>query len=187
MNRRHKETNGLSDPVTKMATELAQVMGERSRLNKELLIALAEALSENEKRQRKFRNAVLIRLSRIEIMVQMIHGGQIAEAHLSEPCSKEKMTEHAKAADEFISQKSNELGLKMVKYIYGESEEPEDALFAILEAEPNEPKLLDFGIAFYQRLESQSDASLSAGNLPRNEVNAGLAELKRRKVGLMQS
>jgi hypothetical protein len=58
----------------------------------------------------------------------------------------------------------------------------EDALFAMLEAEPKEPRLLEFGISFYQRLKSQSDSSLSAGNLPRAELNAGLAELERRRA-----
>jgi hypothetical protein len=58
----------------------------------------------------------------------------------------------------------------------------EDALFALLEVEPNEPKLLDFGISFYHRLETQSDNRLAEGNLPRTELEAGLAELKRRKA-----
>jgi hypothetical protein len=58
----------------------------------------------------------------------------------------------------------------------------EDVLFAMLEPEPNEPGLLHFGIAFYQRLARQSDASLSDGNLPRAEVDAGLAELQRRNT-----
>jgi hypothetical protein len=68
----------------------------------------------------------------------------------------------------------------------GEFGKAEDALFAMLEAEPNEPRLLDFGITFYQRLKSQSDTSLSAGNLPRAELNAGLAELERRRAGVPQ-
>ena len=57
----------------------------------------------------------------------------------------------------------------------------EDSLFAMLEAVPNEPRLLDFGMAFYQRLANQSDASLNAGNLSRAEVKAGLADLERRR------
>jgi hypothetical protein len=61
----------------------------------------------------------------------------------------------------------------------------EDALFALLEAGPNEPKFLDFGIAFYQRLARQGDSNLSAGNLSRAEVNAGLADLERRKGALV--
>lgn len=56
----------------------------------------------------------------------------------------------------------------------------EDALFAIVEAAPDHPGLLDFGTAFYQRLENQSDAALSAGNLPREEIQTGLAEFETR-------
>ncbi len=63
----------------------------------------------------------------------------------------------------------------------------EDALFTLLETQPNEPKLLDFGIAFYQRLARQSDASLIAGNLARAEINAGISDLERRKLGLVPS
>ena len=66
----------------------------------------------------------------------------------------------------------------------GEFGKAEDALFAMLNAQPNEPSLLDFGITFYQRLGGQSDASLSAGNLPRTELNTGLAELESRKASL---
>ena len=68
----------------------------------------------------------------------------------------------------------------------GEFGKAEDALFAMLEAEPNEPRLLEFGITFYRRLKSQSDASLGAGNLPRAELNAGLAELERRRAGVVR-
>ena len=68
----------------------------------------------------------------------------------------------------------------------GEFGKAEDTLFALLEAEPNEPRLLEFGITFYQRLKSQSDDSLGAGNLPRAELNAGLAELERRKAGVVR-
>ena len=64
----------------------------------------------------------------------------------------------------------------------GDFGKAEDALFAMLEAEPEEPRLREFGITFYQRLGGQSDASLSAGNLPRAELNAGLAELERRRA-----
>jgi len=60
----------------------------------------------------------------------------------------------------------------------------EDILYAMLEADPNEPRLLDFGIAFYQRLKNQADSSLIAGNLPRTELEAGLAEFEQRKAGI---
>lgn len=58
----------------------------------------------------------------------------------------------------------------------------EDALFAMLEAEPGNPDLVNFGTAFYQRLRSQTDTNLLAGNLPRAELESGLAELRRRQT-----
>jgi hypothetical protein len=61
----------------------------------------------------------------------------------------------------------------------------EDTLFEMLEAEPNDPRMLEFGISFYERLRTQPDDSLSAGNLPRSEVEAGLAELRDRKSALV--
>src|SRR5581483_7332199 len=54
----------------------------------------------------------------------------------------------------------------------------EDVLFALLEAEPNNAALHSDGRIFYERLLRQSDASLESGNLPRKEVEAGLAELR---------
>jgi hypothetical protein len=39
------------------------------------------------------------------------------------PGHEEKKSERAKASEEFISQKSDKLGLAMVRYVYGEGEE----------------------------------------------------------------
>jgi hypothetical protein len=66
----------------------------------------------------------------------------------------------------------------------GEFSKAEDALFAMVETEPANAELLNFGISFYQRLFVLNDVKLAEGNLPRAEVNAGLAELKARKAGL---
>jgi len=60
----------------------------------------------------------------------------------------------------------------------GEFGKAEDELFAILEAEPPGVELMGFGTAFYQRLLARTDAALEAGNLPRAEAEAGLAQLK---------
>jgi flagellar biosynthesis regulator FlbT len=62
----------------------------------------------------------------------------------------------------------------------GEFAKAEDALFAVLDDEPNNPALLDFGISFYRRLQTQTDAALSDGNFSRTEVEQGIAELKSR-------
>jgi len=66
----------------------------------------------------------------------------------------------------------------------GEFAKAEDALFAMLDAEPEHAPLLELGISFYRRLESQSDARLADGNLPRAEVEAGLADLNARKSAI---
>jgi hypothetical protein len=62
----------------------------------------------------------------------------------------------------------------------GEFAKAEDALFGMLELQPQNRALLQFGAGFYQRLQSQSDATLEAGNLPRPELEAGLRELRAR-------
>jgi hypothetical protein len=64
----------------------------------------------------------------------------------------------------------------------GEFAKAEDALFAMLEVEPNNPDLLSFGIGFYQRLKRQTDDSLEQGNLPRAEVETGLGQLVARQA-----
>src|ERR1019366_7955822 len=63
----------------------------------------------------------------------------------------------------------------------GEFAKAEDALFAMLEAEPGKAGLVEFGVFFYERLQCQSDAPLAAGNLPRPELEAGLVEPHKRR------
>ncbi len=63
----------------------------------------------------------------------------------------------------------------------GEFAKAEDALFALLDADPHDDALVKFGVAFYQRLLAQSDAALNAANLPRTEAEEGLKELQRRR------
>lgn len=58
----------------------------------------------------------------------------------------------------------------------------EDVLFDWLESETavtdlNAVNPVEVGVAFYNRLLQKEDAELAAGNLPREEVEAGLAEL----------
>jgi hypothetical protein len=64
----------------------------------------------------------------------------------------------------------------------GQFARAEDALYAILDAEPSNQAAVEFGISFYERLQKQSDARLEEGNLPRLEVETGLKELSGRKA-----
>lgn len=63
----------------------------------------------------------------------------------------------------------------------GEFAKAEDALFAMLDAESDNDAIVEFGIAFYQRLLAQSDSALNQANLPRAEVEEGLNELQGRR------
>lgn len=57
----------------------------------------------------------------------------------------------------------------------------EDFLFNMVDAEPGNIELLDFGVGFYERLLRLDDETLELGNLPRGEVKSGLVEVERRK------
>jgi tetratricopeptide (TPR) repeat protein len=66
----------------------------------------------------------------------------------------------------------------------GEFSRAEDALFAMLDADPDNDAIVEFGVVFYQRLLTHRDATLNEANLPRAEVEEGLRELQsRRKHG----
>jgi len=65
----------------------------------------------------------------------------------------------------------------------GEYAKAEDALFAMLDAEPDNQAIVEFGITFYERLLAHDSATLEVANLPRGEAEAGLEELRRRKPG----
>jgi hypothetical protein len=60
----------------------------------------------------------------------------------------------------------------------GDFSKAEDTLFSMLETAPVRQDMIDFGVRFYQRLQAQSDDALMLGNLPRAELDTGLAELK---------
>ena len=64
----------------------------------------------------------------------------------------------------------------------GEFARAEDALFAMLDSEPGNIALVEFGIAFYQRLLTQNDAALIEGKLPRAELEDGLKQLQARSL-----
>jgi hypothetical protein len=64
----------------------------------------------------------------------------------------------------------------------GEFAKAEDALFAMHEAEPGNQTIVEFGIAFYQRLLTHGDGTLVAAGLPRTEVEDGLKQLQARAL-----
>jgi tetratricopeptide (TPR) repeat protein len=77
---------------------------------------------------------------------------------------------------------SQRLYLARLHEALGQFGDAEDVLFEVLEDDPDATVAVDHGIAFYQRLLAMSDEELAAGNLPRDEVRAALAELLRKHV-----
>jgi tetratricopeptide (TPR) repeat protein len=61
----------------------------------------------------------------------------------------------------------------------GEYAKAENALFAMLDAEPDNGDIVEFGLAFYNRMLAQSDMALTEGALPRAEVEEGKELLQR--------
>ncbi len=64
----------------------------------------------------------------------------------------------------------------------GQFGKAEDALYSILESDVDNDLALNFGVSFYERLQGLTDAQLADGNLPRAEVEAGLQELRDKKI-----
>src|SRR6266567_241127 len=62
----------------------------------------------------------------------------------------------------------------------GEFAKAENALYAILDAEPDNEAITEFGVAFYKRMMARSDTALTEGALPRAEVEEGMKELLQR-------
>ena len=64
----------------------------------------------------------------------------------------------------------------------GEFGKAEDMLFSMLDDAPTNSDLIGLGVAFYHRLQIKSDDELTLGNLPRSELEAGLAQLQARNA-----
>ncbi len=95
------------------------------------------------------------------------------------------LLDHAPAVEELVAELKAYIlptgtSAKLMQYYeqIGAFAKAEDALYDMIDADPDNPDLIEMGVAFYERLLGLSDAALIAGNLPRAEVRAGLAELK---------
>ena len=63
----------------------------------------------------------------------------------------------------------------------GKYDKAEDILFDLIEVDTADTAFFESGLAFYKRLRTRNDADLLLGNLSRDEVEEGLAQLEARK------
>ncbi len=85
--------------------------------------------------------------------------------------------------DEALPAQTNAMLMQHYERI-GDFAKAEDALFALLDAAPEDMRIIDFGLSFYERLLAQSDETLAQGNLPRAEVDEGIVRLQRKREGM---
>lgn len=106
----------------------------------------------------------------------------IQEGDLLEAQYQEKIALiQEKLADYFLPQ---HIEFKLFRYyeLIGQYDKAENLLFDLVSV--SYPEIQQQGMAFFQRLLEKDDDVLAAGNLPRNEVVEGLAELKKQSAGI---
>jgi hypothetical protein len=104
-------------------------MAERIRLSGgDVLIALAHAVATNEEVQRRFRTAVLVRLSRIETKLTDVQGAQLADFWAPGKVTDEQRARYIRQVEDRFVRSSEEMGSKMVKFVYGGTEALDEAI-----------------------------------------------------------
>jgi hypothetical protein len=102
-------------------------IAEQTKLNLSLQTKLVHWFADQEKLQRKFRFAIINKLSRIEAAVSMLLVGQMARNQGERPFFRaEKLEKDAEAMEKFITRQAFENGRKTVRYLYQEDPQPED-------------------------------------------------------------
>lgn len=106
--------------------EIVKHIDGLTEANFKLLTKLIEWSAENETRQRKYRYAMVHRLTRIEAAISLLLVSQQVQIRAQKPfCYADQLEEDAKAAEEFIANQGKQMGLEMIRYIYREERAPE--------------------------------------------------------------
>ena len=106
--------------------EIVKHIDGLTEANFQLLTKLVPWLNENERVERKFRYVMLHKLTRIETAISLLLAGHQAQTQRRPPYFRaDKLKEDAQAAEEFIESQSQQAGIKMMQYIYGEDQRPE--------------------------------------------------------------
>jgi hypothetical protein len=106
--------------------EIVRHIDGLTEANFKLLTHLIEWLAGHEKQHAKYRAAMINRLTRVEAAVSMILVGQQVQTQSKPPWFQaDKLEEDARHAEEFIARQSEQMGMTMIRYIYGKDQAPE--------------------------------------------------------------
>ena len=94
--------------------------------NFNLLSRLIEWLDGHEKQHTKYLMAMINRLTRVEAAISLILVGQQAQTQSKPPWYEaDKLEKNARRAEEFIASQSEQVGMKMIRCIYGKEQASE--------------------------------------------------------------
>jgi hypothetical protein len=106
--------------------EIVRHIDGLTEANFKLLTQLIEWLAGHEKQHTKYRAAMINRLTRVEAAISLILVGQQAQTQSKPPWFQaDKLEEDARQAEEFIARQSEQVGMKIMQYIYGKDQAPE--------------------------------------------------------------
>src|SRR4051812_32373464 len=105
-----RQTQLLSD---RTVTGIAEATAERVMLSGELLKSMAQSMATNAEIQRRFMYTVIHKLTRLEAVLAQVHVSHLVQDQRVDYYGYygHKLTKDALAAEEWISQKSNESGI----------------------------------------------------------------------------
>lgn len=108
-----------------MPSEIVKHIEGLTEANFKLMTSLIAWLGENERRQRKFMDCLLIRLAKIDTMLTEVQGCQLADFLQRGNVTDEKRTAYLKELEAKMDLANEQMGVKMIHYIYGKDQTPE--------------------------------------------------------------
>ena len=106
--------------------EIVRHIDGLTEANFKLLTQLIEWLAGHEKQHTKYRVAMINRITRIEAAISLILVGQLGlQQGKAEWYRADKLKADSKWAEDFIAEQGDKMGMKMIRYIYGDEPMPE--------------------------------------------------------------
>jgi hypothetical protein len=113
--RKRRHSRNPADPITNIQ--------ELTRMSFDLQVKLINHITDKEKTERKFWNAVLFRLSKIETILIQAHALQLVQYWPDGKVAEKQREKWVQEVQERISEESKRTGMKTIEYIYGQDDE----------------------------------------------------------------